>query len=221
MQLQAAPTNPSTVRRDRRSEIAMREGRRARRAKPGARCAAASRRRSSASEQREERPAAPLVTITVNAGQRRKAERAANALATEVIDAHVGAVRRQKIKAFNDQLASIQDQLNTSSRGSPQLERPCRSPRWRADKLVLVQLTRQRAGTERQAARAPVERPASSSAGGEGREAQVVEPAAARQDDGPQPPQHASSAALIGLILGAPPRSSADPLPRAPRPHAP
>ena len=56
---------------------------------------------------------APLVTIKVVAAQPGKAEKAADALAKEVIARTSAQYVDTKIKAFNDQLDSIQEQLNT------------------------------------------------------------------------------------------------------------
>ena len=53
------------------------------------------------------------MTITVVAAQPLKAEKAADALAKEVIARTSAQYVDTKIKAFNDQLESIQEQLNT------------------------------------------------------------------------------------------------------------
>ena len=53
------------------------------------------------------------MTIKVVAAQPLKAEKAADALAAEVIDRTSAQYVDTKIKAFNDQLESIQEQLNT------------------------------------------------------------------------------------------------------------
>ena len=72
---------------------------------------------------------APLVTITVIAGQPLKAEKAADALAEEVIRRTSAQYVDTKITAFNDQLASIQDQLDTLVPRIAQLERGRRTKR--------------------------------------------------------------------------------------------
>ena len=82
---------------------------------------------------------APLVTITVIAAQPLKAEKAADALADEVIARTSAQYVDTKITAFNDQLESIQDQLNTLVPRIDQLEQAVNEPGLSAlDKLVLV-----------------------------------------------------------------------------------
>ena len=68
------------------------------------------------------------MTITVIAGQPLKAEKAADALAKEVIERTSAQYVDTKITAFNDQLASIQDQLDTLVPRIAQLEQAVNEP---------------------------------------------------------------------------------------------
>src|SRR5688572_7422205 len=146
---------------------------------------------------------APLVTITVVAAQPGKAEKAADALAAEVISRTSAQYVDAKIAAFNGQLDSIQEQLNTLA------------PRIRAaeeavdeqglgslDKLVLLsaldnnqarrgQLLDLQSNVQQQLALAEnVEK------------AQVVEPAAAVKTTARSGRNAALVGGLIGLLLG-------------------
>ncbi len=79
------------------------------------------------------------MTIKVIAGQPLKAEKAADALAEEVIRRTSAQYVDTKITAFNDQLASIQDQLDTLVPRIAQLEQAVNEEGLSAlDKLVLV-----------------------------------------------------------------------------------
>jgi uncharacterized protein involved in exopolysaccharide biosynthesis len=82
---------------------------------------------------------APLVTIKVVAAQPGKAEKAADALAKEVIERTSAKYVDTKITAFDDQLASIQEQLNSLVPRIALLEDAVNEPGLAAlDKLVLV-----------------------------------------------------------------------------------
>ncbi len=146
---------------------------------------------------------APLVTITVIAGQPRKAERAADALAAEVIERTSAQYVDTKITAFNDQLQSIQDQLNTLVPRIAQLEDVVEEPGLTAlDKLVLVssldnaqtrrgQLLDLQSDVRQQLALAEnVEK------------AQVIEPAAAVKTTARSGRNGALVGGLLGLLLG-------------------
>ena len=147
---------------------------------------------------------APLVTITVVAAQPGKAEKAADALATEVIERTSAQYVDTKIEAFEEQLGSIQEQLNTLVPRIAQLEQAVEEPGLTAlDKLVLVssldnaqtrrgQLLDLQSDVRQQLALAEnVEK------------AQVVEPAAAVKTTARSGRNGALVGALIGLILGA------------------
>ena len=146
---------------------------------------------------------APLVTITVVAAQPVKAERAADALAQEVIERTSAQYVDTKIQAFNDQLESIQEQLNTLVPRIAQLEEAVNEPGLEAlDKLVLVssldnnqarrgQLLDLQSNVQQQLALAEnVEK------------AQVVEPAAAVKTTARSGRNAALVGGLIGLLLG-------------------
>jgi uncharacterized protein involved in exopolysaccharide biosynthesis len=155
---------------------------------------------------------APLVTIRVIAAQPRKAERAADALAAEVITRTSAQYVDTKITAFNEQLESIQEQLNTLVPRITQLERSVNEPGLAAlDKLVLLsaldnaqarrgQLLDLQSDVQQQLALAQnVEK------------AQVVEPAAAVKTTARSGRNSALVGALIGLILGCAAALLADP----------
>jgi len=155
---------------------------------------------------------APLVTIKVIAAQPLKAERAADSLAKEVIERTSAKYVDTKIEAFNDQLESIQEQLNTLVPRIAQLEQAVNEPGLSSlDKLVLVssldnaqarrgQLLDLQSDVQQQLALAEnVEK------------AQVVEPAAAVKTTARSGRNGALIGALIGLILGAAAALLADP----------
>jgi hypothetical protein len=155
---------------------------------------------------------APLVTITVIAAQPGKAERAADALADEVIARTSAQYVDTKIEAFNEQLDSIQDQLNTLVPRIAQLEQAVEEPGLSAlDKLVLVssldnaqtrrgQLLDLQSDVRQQLALAEnVEK------------AQVVEPAAAVKTTARSGRNAALVGGLIGLLLGCAAALLADP----------
>ena len=155
---------------------------------------------------------APLVTIKVIAAQPRKAERAADSLAKEVIARTSAKYVNTKIKAFNEQLVSIQDQLNTLVPRIAQLERAVREKGLSAlDKLVLVssldnaqarrgQLLGRHSDVKQLIALAEnVEK------------AQVVEPAAAAKTTARSGRNGALVGGLIGLLLGCAAALLADP----------
>ena len=155
---------------------------------------------------------APLVTIKVVAAQPLKAEKAADALAQEVIDRTSAKYVDTKIEAFNDQLESIQEQLNTLVPRIAQLEQAVNEPGLSSlDKLVLVssldnaqarrgQLLDLQSDVQQQLALAEnVEK------------AQVVEPAAATKTTARSGRNGALVGALIGLLLGCVAALLADP----------
>ncbi|HUP32762.1 MAG TPA: hypothetical protein VM184_06980 [Gaiellaceae bacterium] len=156
---------------------------------------------------------APLVTIKVVAAQPVRAERAADALAEEVIARTSAQYVDTKIQAFNDQLASIQDQLNTLVPRISQLEQAVEEPGLSAlDKLVLVssldnaqqrrgQLLDLQSDVRQQLALATnVEK------------AQVIEPAAAVKTTARSGRNGALVGGLIGLLLGCVAALIADPV---------
>ena len=155
---------------------------------------------------------APLVTIKVIAAQPLKAERAADALAQEVIERTSAKYVDTKIEAFNGQLESIQEQLNTLVPRIAQLEQAVNEPGLSSlDKLVLVssldnaqarrgQLLDLQSDVQQQLALAEnVEK------------AQVVEQAAAVRTTARSGRNGALVGALIGLLLGCVAALLADP----------
>jgi uncharacterized protein involved in exopolysaccharide biosynthesis len=146
------------------------------------------------------------------AAQPLKAEKAADALAAEVIERTSAEYVDTKIKAFDDQLASIQDQLNTLVPRIDQLERAVNEPGLTAlDKLVLVssldnaqqrrgQLLELQSNVRQQLALAEnVEK------------AQVIEQAAAVKTTARSGRNGALVGGLIGLLLGCAAALLADP----------
>lgn len=155
---------------------------------------------------------APLVTIKVVAAQPGKAEKAADALAQEVIERTSAQYVDTKIEAFNGQLESIQDQLNTLVPRIAQLETAVNEPGLGAlDKLVLVssldnnqarrgQLLDLQSNVQQQLALAEnVEK------------AQVVEPAAAVKTTARSGRNGALVGGLLGLLAGCVAALFADP----------
>ncbi len=155
---------------------------------------------------------APLVTIKVVAAQPGKAEKAADALAQEVITRTSAKYVDTKIKAFNEQLDSIQEQLNSLVPRIALLEDAVNEPGLAAlDKLVLVssldnaqtrrgQLLDLQSDVRQQLALAEnVEK------------AQVVEPAAAVKTTARSGRNGALIGALLGLLLGCAAALLADP----------
>jgi uncharacterized protein involved in exopolysaccharide biosynthesis len=155
---------------------------------------------------------APLVTITVVAAQPLKAEKAADALAQEVIRRTSAQYVDTKIQAFNDQLESIQEQLNTLVPRIAQLEKAVDAPGLGPlDKLVLVssldnnqarrgQLLDLQSNVQQQLALAEnVEK------------TQVVEEAAAVKTTARSGRNAALVGGLIGLLLGCAAALLADP----------
>jgi uncharacterized protein involved in exopolysaccharide biosynthesis len=155
---------------------------------------------------------APLVTIKVIAAQPLKAERAADTLAREVIERTSAKYVDTKIEAFNDQLESIQEQLNTLVPRIAQLEQAVNERGLSSlDKLVLVssldnaqarrgQLLDLQSDVQQQLALAEnVEK------------AQVVEPAAAVKTTARSGRNSALVGALLGLLLGGAAALLADP----------
>ena len=155
---------------------------------------------------------APLVTIKVIAGKPRKAERAADALAQEVIDRTSAQYVDTKIAAFNRALESIQERLNTLVPRIDQLEQAVNEPGLSSlDKLVLVSAldnAQQNRGTllgrqsdvQQQLALAQnVEK------------TQVVQPAAAVKTTARSGRNGALVGGLIGLLLGCAAALLADP----------
>lgn len=155
---------------------------------------------------------APLVTITVVAAQPLKAERAADALANEVIARTSAQYVDTKIQAFEDQLGSIQDQLDSLVPRIVQLEAAVEEPGLTAlDKLVLVssldnaqtrrgQLLDLQSDVRQQLALAEnVEK------------AQIVEPAAAVKTTARSGRNGALVGGLLGLLAGCVAALLADP----------
>ena len=155
---------------------------------------------------------APLVTIKVVAAQPLKAEKAADALAKEVITRTSAKYVDTKIDAFNQQLDSIQEQLNTLVPRIAQLEQAVNEQGLSSlDKLVLVssldnaqarrgQLLDLQSDVQQQLALAEnVEK------------AQVVEAAAATKTTARSGRNGALVGALLGLLLGCVAALLADP----------
>ena len=155
---------------------------------------------------------APLVTIKVVAAQPLKAEKAADSLAAEVIARTSAKYVDTKIQAFNDQLESIQEQLNTLVPRIALLEEAVNEPGLAAlDKLVLVssldnnqqrrgQLLDLQSNVRQQLALAEnVEK------------GQVIEPAAAVKTTARSGRNGALVGGLIGLLLGCAAALLADP----------
>ena len=155
---------------------------------------------------------APLVTIKVIAAQPRKAERAADSLANEVIARTSAQYVETKIKTFNDQLASIQDSLNRLAPRITAAEQAVNEPGLSSiDKLVVLsaldnaqarrgQLLDLQADVQQQLALAEnVEK------------AQVIEPAAAVKTTARSGRNGALIGALVGLLLGCAAALLADP----------
>ena len=155
---------------------------------------------------------APLVTIKVVAAQPLKAERAADALAKEVIERTSAQYVDTKIEAFDEQLESIQEQLNTLVPRIRAAEQAVNEPGLNSlDKLVVLsaldnaqarrgQLLDLQSDVQQQLALAQnVEK------------AQVVEPAAAVKTTARSGRNSALVGALLGLILGAAAALLADP----------
>jgi uncharacterized protein involved in exopolysaccharide biosynthesis len=155
---------------------------------------------------------APLVTITVVAAQPVKAEKAADTLAKEVIERTSAKYVDTKIEAFNQQLDSIQDQLNTLVPRISALEQAVNERGLAAlDKLVLLsaldnaqarrgQLLDLQSDVQQQLALAEnVEK------------AQVIEPAAAVKTTARSGRNGALVGGLLGLLLGCAAALLADP----------
>ena len=155
---------------------------------------------------------APLVTIKVVAAQPLKAERAADALAKEVIGRTSAQYVDTKIEAFNEQLESIQEQLNTLVPRIRAAEEAVDEPGLGSlDKLVVLsaldnaqarrgQLLDLQSDVQQQLALAQnVEK------------AQVVEPAAAIKTTARSGRNSALVGALLGLLFGAAAALLADP----------
>jgi len=155
---------------------------------------------------------APLVTIKVIAAQPRKAERAADSLAKEVIARTSAQYVETKIETFNDQLDSIQDSLNRLAPRITAAEQAVNEPGLSSiDKLVVLsaldnaqarrgQLLDLQADVQQQLALAEnVEK------------AQVIEPAAAVKTTARSGRNGALIGALLGLLLGCAAALLADP----------
>jgi uncharacterized protein involved in exopolysaccharide biosynthesis len=156
---------------------------------------------------------APLVTITVVAAQPAKAEKAADTLAKEVIERTSAKYVDTKIEAFNEQLASIQDQLNTLVPRIRAAEQAVQNEEGLAplDKLVLLsaldnnqarrgQLLDLQSDVQQQLALAEnVEK------------GQVIEPAAAVKTTARSGRNGALVGGLLGLLLGCAAALLADP----------
>jgi uncharacterized protein involved in exopolysaccharide biosynthesis len=109
VQLQAAQTNPSTVREIARAEVVVQQVARQCKAKAGEVRGGISTQTISGNIAKNGQT--PLVSISVLAKKRRLAACAANALARQVID-QVGAFANQKIKNFSGQITNDQRQIN-------------------------------------------------------------------------------------------------------------
>ena len=155
---------------------------------------------------------APLVTIKVVAAQPLKAEKAADALAKEVIERTSAKYVDTKIAAFDEQLDSIQEQLNTLVPRIRAAEEAVDEPGLGSlDKLVVLsaldngqarrgQLLDLQSDVQQQLALAQnVEK------------AQVVEPAAAVKTTARSGRNSALVGALLGLLFGAAAALLADP----------
>ncbi len=130
---------------------------------------------------------APLVTITVIAAQPAKAVKAADTLAKEVIARTSAQYVDTKIRAFNEQLISIQDQLDTLVPRIAQLERGRKRRRpERARQARSRKFARQLASAAGPATRPPLRRPAEPGARGERREGAGGRARGGREDDRPQ-----------------------------------
>ena len=152
------------------------------------------------------------MTIKVIAAQPRKAERAADSLAKEVIARTSAQYVDTKITAFNEQLDSIQDSLNTLAPRIAAAEQAVNEPGLGSlDKLVVLsaldnaqarrgQLLDLQSDVQQQLALAEnVEK------------AQVVEPAAAAKTTARSGRNGALVGGLIGLLLGCAAALLADP----------
>lgn len=108
VQLQAAQTNPSTVRQIAHAEVVVQKVAADCKAKPGDLRGGISTQ--SVSGNISKNGQTPLVTITVQAKKRRLAACAANGLAREVI-AHVSAYANQKINNFSGQISNQEKKI--------------------------------------------------------------------------------------------------------------
>jgi len=108
VQLQAAQTNPSTVRQIARAEIVLEKVARQCGAKPGDIRGGVSTQTVAGNISKNGQT--PLVTVSVQAKKRRLASCAANAIAREVID-RVSPFANQKIRNFSRQITNDQRQI--------------------------------------------------------------------------------------------------------------
>jgi uncharacterized protein involved in exopolysaccharide biosynthesis len=202
--VQAFLTNPRAVAEIIRSESALQEAARAGNLRVGQLRGNVSSQQVGATGAAARTAGAALVTISVEGDAPRKVERAADALARTVIARTSAQYVDAKIKTFEEQLDSIQDQLNSLApritAAEQAIEQPGLAP---LDKLVVVgqldnaqqrrgQLLEQQTTVQQQLALAEnVER------------AQVINPAAATQVTARSARNSALVGGLVGLLLGA------------------
>ena len=202
--VQAFLTNPRAVAEIIRSESALQEAARAGNLRVGQLRGNVSSQQVGATGAAARTAGAALVTISVEGAAPRQVERAADALAKTVIARTSAQYVDAKIKTFEEQLDSIQDQLNSLApritAAEQAIEQPGLAP---LDKLVVVgqldnaqqrrgQLLEQQTTVQQQLALAEnVER------------AQVINPAAATQVTARSARNSALVGGLVGLLLGA------------------
>src|SRR5437762_2308425 len=187
VQLQAAQTNPSTVRQIAHAELVARAAAQHCKAKPGDIRGGISTQTVSGNIAKNGQT--PLVTLSVQAKKRRLASCTANALARAVID-RVSAFANQKIGNFSKQIST--DELNIA-----QINRALESGSLSATDKLVIQIRLAQAQTDKlqtsqlllQATQ--VEKPA------------ILTGAAAQKITARSRRNTAVVAALIGLVLGA------------------
>jgi uncharacterized protein involved in exopolysaccharide biosynthesis len=202
--VQAFLTNPRAVSEIVRSESALKEAAAAADLRIGQLRGKVTTQTVGATGAQARATGAPLVTIDVEGEAPRKVERAADALARIVIARTSAQYVDTKIETFEQQLDSIQDQLNTLAPRIRAAERAVEQPGLSdLDKLVVAvqldnaqqrrgQLLEQQTTIQQQLALAEnVEK------------AQVVNPAAARQVTARSARNSALVGGLIGLLIGA------------------
>ena len=202
--VQAFLTNPRAVAEIIRSESALEEAARAGNLRVGQLRGNVSSQQVGATGAAARTAGAALVTIAVEGDAPRKVERAADALAKTVIARTSAQYVDAKIKTFEEQLDSIQDQLNSLApritAAEQAIEQPGLAP---LDKLVVVgQLdnAQQRRGQllEQQTTE---QQPLALAENLE--KAQVINPAAATQVTARSARNSALVGGLVGLLLGA------------------
>ena len=156
---------------------------------------------------------APLVTIKVVAAQPGKAEKAADSLAKEVIARTSAQYVDTKIKAFNDQLDSIQEQLNTLVPRIARLEQAVNEPGLscaRQARCSSARSTTPRPGAASCSTCSPTSS-SSSRSPRTSRRRRSIEPAAAVKTTARSGRNGALIGALLGLLLGCAAALLADP----------